>query len=276
MDEKKKIIVKEIEHWRRSKLLPEHYCDFLLNLYLEEHNQKQSGGWLGISPKAVRDSNWKIWIIVFGLLAIISFVSLNFNSFEFPLQIGVSIVFLIICYVIGAVKREKSPLLSHILFGVASLFLLFIGVYLLKQHDLNTPNTIVAHVVFCSFVWIMSGIACRLIIFQLCGWVGLVFAYGWLLHHQLDTITWGTLQLSWIPLSFLFVWIGWLVHQKLKQAGIVFLLLGCIVWFMPEFYGIMYSEVLGSEVLQLSLMGKIIIGGIMLFALRKKWTEWVA
>ena len=26
-------IVKEIEHWQRSKLLPEQYCDFLLNLY---------------------------------------------------------------------------------------------------------------------------------------------------------------------------------------------------------------------------------------------------
>lgn len=37
-DQRKKIIVKEIEHWRKNHLLPEHYCIFLLNLYTEgEH-----------------------------------------------------------------------------------------------------------------------------------------------------------------------------------------------------------------------------------------------
>lgn len=34
-DQKKKIIVAEIENWRKNHLLPEHYCIFLLNLYTE-------------------------------------------------------------------------------------------------------------------------------------------------------------------------------------------------------------------------------------------------
>ena len=38
--EKRKMIVREIDHWRRSKLLPEHYCDFLMNLYVDESTPK--------------------------------------------------------------------------------------------------------------------------------------------------------------------------------------------------------------------------------------------
>jgi hypothetical protein len=35
-NEKRNLVVKEIEAWRRSKLLPEQYCDFLQNLYLDD------------------------------------------------------------------------------------------------------------------------------------------------------------------------------------------------------------------------------------------------
>ncbi|RCW65345.1 hypothetical protein [Saliterribacillus persicus] len=34
-ENKKDIIIDEIKHWKASKLLPEHYCDFLLALYTE-------------------------------------------------------------------------------------------------------------------------------------------------------------------------------------------------------------------------------------------------
>lgn len=35
MNQKTKLIVNEIKHWRKNKLLPEQYCDFLLALYLQ-------------------------------------------------------------------------------------------------------------------------------------------------------------------------------------------------------------------------------------------------
>ena len=39
---RKKIIIQEIKYWKKSKLLPEKYCDFLLTLY--------SGGEENITP----------------------------------------------------------------------------------------------------------------------------------------------------------------------------------------------------------------------------------
>lgn len=50
-DQRKRVIISEIENWRRNHLLPEHYCIFLLNLYTEgdrpqssEMARKGSGG----------------------------------------------------------------------------------------------------------------------------------------------------------------------------------------------------------------------------------------
>jgi hypothetical protein len=278
MDEKRKIIIREIEQWRQSRLLPEHYCDFLMNIYLEDPADRPSGsgGLLGITPGAIRNSHWKIWIIIFGSLALLSFTALNFTAFNLPMQMGLSVFLLFCCYTAGSMQREKDPIRAQILFGMASLFLLFIGVFLLKLHGIIQPVIMVLYVVFCSMIWIITGLLGRLKLFQLCGWVVLVFCYGWLLHYKLDLINWITLELSWVPLSIVIGWLGWLIHEKSKQLGTVFLMLSCIVWFMPELYGMLYAELYGEEIVQIALLGKMLVEASLLFILRKKWTVWVA
>ncbi|MFE5319914.1 hypothetical protein ACFQ88_14510 [Paenibacillus sp. NPDC056579] len=276
MDENRKIIIREIERWRKSKLLPEHYCDFLLNLYLEEGTGKPSAGFMGITPAVIKNSNWKIWMLIFVIIAAISLTALNFTAFELPMQIGVSLLFLFICYALGSIQNKKEPVRAQILFGMASLFLLFIGVYLLRIHQVDAPVWFVGYVVLCSLVWLLTGLLARLLLFQLSGWVVLVFCYGWLLHFQLDTINWLTLELSWVPLCLLFGWLGWMLHEKTKQIATVFLMLSCIVWFMPELYGMLYAEQYGEQTVQLALIGKLFTEAGLLFAFRKKWTEWVA
>ena len=44
-NQRKQIILNEITFWKQNKLLPEHYCDFLMTLYTEgEHEyEKQIG-----------------------------------------------------------------------------------------------------------------------------------------------------------------------------------------------------------------------------------------
>lgn len=279
MEEKKKIIIREIEHWRRSRLLPEQYCDFLLNIYLETDREKTDAdnGLFGLSLSKVRDSNWKIWISFIFAIALVSFTVLNFNAFGLPMQMASSVLFLTGCYVWGGLKRRKGePLASQILLGMASLFLLFIGVYLMKLHGIEGAVSVVCYVVFCGMIWILTGLAARLALFQLCGWVSMVFCYGWLLHQQLETINLSTLELSWVPLSILFCWLSWMICERSKQIGLVFFLLGLIVWYMPEIYGMLYAEQYGEQTVQWLFFGKLVLEASLLFAFRKKWTEWVA
>lgn len=39
-EERRQTIVKEIDYWSRSKLLPQQYCDFLLNLYVDPDQEE--------------------------------------------------------------------------------------------------------------------------------------------------------------------------------------------------------------------------------------------
>lgn len=277
MDDKKKIIIHEIEHWRRSKLLPEHYCDFLLNIYDLEHGQEkpEQGGVFGVTPSKIRNSNWKIWMLALLLIIVVSFTALNFNAFELPMQIAISIIFLAGFYGWGGSKLEKEPMSAQILIGMACLFLLFIGVYLLRLHGVQASVPVVGYVAFCSVIWIITGLLARLALFQLCGWVSLVFCYGWLLHYQLETLSWITLQFSWLPLAILFCWMSWIIRERNRQIGMVFFLLSLIVWYMPELYAMLYAEKYGSLNVQWLLLSKLLVEAGLLFAWRKKWTEWV-
>ncbi|MEM5598685.1 hypothetical protein AAHB53_24595 [Niallia circulans] len=41
-DQRKTIIVKEIAYWKENKMLPEHYCDYLLTLYTEGNGVEEN------------------------------------------------------------------------------------------------------------------------------------------------------------------------------------------------------------------------------------------
>lgn len=110
--EKRKIIVNEIDNWRKSKLLPEQYCDFLLNLYLEDPAERPKK-LLGISTVSIMNSGWKSWILVISSIALIFLYVLNFTSFGLPLQIASGALLLIILYWAGA-RLQAARLCSRL------------------------------------------------------------------------------------------------------------------------------------------------------------------
>ena len=272
--EKRKLIIAEIESWRRSKLLPEQYCDFLINLYLEDPQERTKTTLFGVSASAIQNSSMKIWLLLFGGLGLISYFVLHFNSFPLPMQIAISSLFILTCYMLGGVQRNKSPLVSYMCNGIASISLLSIGLVLLRAHDAG-EGTIVAFVGACSIVWMLIGILMRLPIFHFCGWVVLCLIYGWFLKQNISSFDWIALQMSWVPVSIVLAWLGWLIQYRSKASGTVLLVVGFCLWFVPEGFGFGLTE-LNRESLQLLLFGKLIVAGAVLFASRKKWTEWVA
>ncbi|WP_438446242.1 hypothetical protein [Gorillibacterium sp. sgz5001074] len=272
--EKRRIIVSEIEHWRRSKLLPGQYCDFLLNLYLDGENEKdKEKSVLGISSGSVKNSSAKVWLTIFGILGLISFLGLHFTSFHFWMQTGIAAGLISILYMIGGVQRNKQPGLSYLAFGAGSILLLLAGIYLLsdKGYD-GTP--VMLYVGFCSMIWILTGILGRMPVFHFAGWVVLFLIYALVLRHNITDIDWIGLELSWVPVSLVLVWLGWLFHHVNKQIAAVLLLTGALGWFGAEIYGFGVTELPGN-LLQLLLLAKLAVICGVLFGLRKKWIEWV-
>jgi len=275
-DEKRRIIIAEIKYWRQHKLLAEQYCDFLLNLYrTEEANGKQeSTGRGGSFASGLKNSNWQAWLAGVASIGLIVFGLLNFAKLGTPLQIGVSLLFVVCCYGIGLLRRDRAPLVAFGVSGVASLALLLAGMYILREAGMGEPSFIIGYIGISGLIWLFAGIAGRMSVLQFCGWIAMLFAYGWMMQGAL-TLNWGMLELCWLPLSFLFIWIGWLLHHRSKRNARVLMIVGVIIWLLPELHGLFVEAADAMPIMQLSLVGKLIVGAIVLYALRKKWIEWV-
>jgi hypothetical protein len=272
---KRKTIVREIEHWRRSRLLPEQYCDFLMNLYLEGSTDEKSGPWSPISTKKIRNSNWKTWLMAVSVFTFISLIVLNFNAFHIGLQMAVSALFVSLLYWLGLRLKGKSQTSSTLYYGIGTLTLLFLGEYILWLHGVSDELWIIGYLVLCSLFWVLFGSLTRTAIVHFCGWFGFMLFYGWLLQVSIDEISWISAQVYWMPWAVIFIWLGWLLHLKDKSLSIVFFVVGTILWFIPEaFCYIILDD--STDWLQGAFVIKLAVTAILLFSFRKKWTEWVA
>ncbi|GGG10538.1 hypothetical protein [Paenibacillus abyssi] len=272
--ERRKTIIKEIEHWQRSKLLPDHYCDFLLNLYLDDPTQRPPSGLTGKAASALQRSKGKHWFLFFGLISLICFVALYFNFFHPAMQITILSIFFVLFMVLGQRIRTRNEAAGLALISVGMVIMLLGGLYMLELHQLSEWGWKTGYLALCALFWIGYGIGARIALLHLCGWIGAIMVYALLLSRSADQPAWYDIQLFWVPASFLFGWLSWFVHRWSKQAAAVIFLTSALLWLMPE----VYNAFLTSEAqwLQVQLISKITIGGILLFSLRKKWIAWVA
>lgn len=273
--ERRETIVIEIERWRRSRLLPEQYCDFLLNLYQSEpEGSSPTRQVMGIPSRAIRDSGAGSWLGFMAVIVIISCVVFYFTSFDLPLQIGVAALSVLISFGVGAWWREKLPSLSHMAFAIGCIAMFSAGYVILKQQDLLTANALLLLVAGSSLVWIAVGVSARMNVFHVCGWIGLLLAYVHVLKEGADHLSWLSVQMSFLPLGILFLWIGWLLMARHRGTAPVFFLTGALLWFASEPFAL-YADMPGQSWLPAAFLVKMAVAGAVLFALRKTWTEWI-
>ncbi|MFC5651726.1 hypothetical protein ACFPYJ_21930 [Paenibacillus solisilvae] len=271
--ERRKIIVKEIEQWQRSKLLPDQYCDFLLNLYLEEGEERNPSTFAGKTVKVLQRASWKHWFLTFGIFSLICFVVLYFNVFHPLLQIAVSLSGVYILLLIGQRFRRKNEASGLGFIGLGMLLMLGCGLYMLKLNELDTWGWKAALLGVCSLFWMMFGIGASIPLLHLSGWIAGFLVYAWILSNNTETPAWYEIQLYWLPASFVFGWCSWFFHRWSRPVAAILFSAGALAWFMPELYSAVFTE---QAWLQIQFIVKIIAGGSILFSLRKQWMVWVA
>jgi len=274
--DRRQIIVKEIDHWRRSKLLPDQYCDFLLNLYADQdaiHTNKEQHHTVGKAIAAVQRATGAQWLLTFGTFTLISFVVLYFNEFHPLLQMAVVVSAVAVFLRIGQRLRVRNEAAGLAVTSTGMLLLLGGGLYMLNVHDIDQWVWKTALLAFCSLFWVVYGIAARIPVLHLCGWLAAILVYAWLLSRFMVNSKWYEIQLYWLPLACLFGWSSWFVHRWTKSVSAVLFLTCALVWFMPELYAMMFAD--EAVWLQMQLLIKIALGGGLLFSMRKKWMVWV-
>lgn len=273
MDDKRKAIVAEIEAWRRGKLLPEQYCDFLVNLYLDDLDERPKG-MVGNAVRKIGKATGKQWLLVFGIFALFCIVVLHFSAFPLALQIGLTGGITAALIGFAGKVQERNPGRSMTLAGMGAAFLLGAGYGVCRLHDWTSAGDTIALLAVCAVVWIVSGIALEAVVLHGAGWIAAISAYAMLLAAHIESPSWLEVQVFWLPAALLFCWLSWFLHVKYKSIGAVLFATALVLWFMPEVYSALYG--IEKDWIQVEFLSKVVIGGGLMYRMRKQWMEWVA
>lgn len=174
MIQRKQIILNEIAFWKKNKMLPDHYCDFLTSLY--------TGGDVEGAPLIVEAKQSVLAkekkatmrkFLIYPVVAIVSLLLLNFLSIDWlAISIGLVLGFLFafLGIKLGIQKNIAAPLL-HV---SGALLLLVMSVRISTNYFAgNNDALFIALIINCLF-WLLLGIWQKLIYFILAGALGLI------------------------------------------------------------------------------------------------------
>lgn len=272
-EEKRDLIVKEIESWRRNKLLPEQYCDFLQNIYLEDLNERPLSP-IGTAVKKIGQASGRSWLLAFGSFALICFVVLHFSAFPLALQIGLTVAVTAAFTVIGARQKESHPARARLAMGAGMAFLAGVGFGIVHINGWTESSGTLWVAGLCAAIWIGCGIILRSSIVHGFGWLSAIVLYALLLAEHAPHPSLFEVQVFWIPAALLFAWLSWYLHVRFKSAGAALFGTALVLWFMPEVYSALYD--IHANWIQTEILVKIVLAGVGMFRLRKQWMEWVA
>lgn len=273
--EKKKIIITEIESWRKSKLLPEHYCDFLLNLYDDEATQKKKST---LSVNALQQGNFKLWALSFVTVALLSLIGFYFPILDWPFQLAAIAALVSFCYGLGTYAGGKAwmgGMGAQLLYGVGSLVLLGLGIWMIRLNGWPEEIALLGLIASCAVIWLTVGMIVPSGLLHYSGWGALILLYAKFFGQMNPEASWPMLQLLWVPLSALLLWLSWLAHHKAKRFASIYFAVGVTLWFMPELDDLLLRHN-APEGIILYILGKLALAFIFLFIWRKKWIAWVS
>ncbi|KGE18150.1 hypothetical protein [Paenibacillus wynnii] len=270
--EKRDIILREIQYWRKNRLLSEQYCDFLTNLYDDEDTVKNGNP---ISLHNLQKGSIKIWLFGFGIISFIFLISLYFSVFPWGLQLATALSLLLVCYGYSGVLRDRQRVISLMLAGIGSVLTIGFGMWMIALHDLDPEVWRPILIGACGILWCVLGFILRIGLLQYCGFVFWALLYAGFFGGIRPEASVLELELLWLPLCVLMIWLSWLLHHRIKGVSGVYFAVGATMWLMPELDSLLLRHGYPQWVSYILLL-KIAIGLVLLFIFRKKWIAWVA
>ena len=173
-NQRKQIILNEITFWKQNKLLPEHYCDFLMTLYTEgsyQDDEPAGSAKQSIKGREKRKSRWLFLLIP--AVAVALFVLLF--TLDSIWLAGIPALLLAITSVAGAFYYvKKNELLAPVLYISGALILFGLSVKLSLAYFPENNTALYSVLIGNSIFWLLSGWGMKLIYFMVSGMLGLL------------------------------------------------------------------------------------------------------
>lgn len=240
--EKRMLILGEIERWRRSRLLPEQYCDFLRNLYLEGENPPAAAGGPAFARRLMDRlaAGWKPaygWTAS-GVIGSLFISGLYFTFFHPLLQTVLSAALVAVLIGVGLNERRRRPLAGFAALGAGCLLAPLLGLVTLRQFAAAGPGATVALAAACGAIWLAAGLAARVGLLQLSGYFALLLSGLWLINVWHESPGYWLLQLYMLPLSVLLYAFGSWIYGGIGSAGAMLMIAAGMALVAPEVYGL--------------------------------------
>lgn len=182
--QRKQIIMNEISFWKKNKLLPEHYCDFLLALYAQGENNgdEQTEN----ASKAVLAKKQKTKVILYtivGLLTAILLASLFVATTAIFIPIIlVAIAILSFLYIAIKLVKNKS-VMAPLLFVFSALLLLALSFKVWDIYFGDNPLLLICLIFGNCLLWLFSGLLMKLVYFSISGILGILLIIGYFIFN---------------------------------------------------------------------------------------------
>ncbi|EWG08914.1 hypothetical protein PBF_21598 [Cytobacillus firmus DS1] len=163
-ENRKKIIVNELLHWKKSRMLPDQYCDYLLALYTE-----------GNQPEEAKKRKNKVLLYLANLITLllipISALLIYFTELSITLQTVILILFFSACiffvfYFSRKVKVMHVPIIS------AALILLMGSVGFVSEIYPDNERILYVSLVMNCVLWLYAGLKWKFLYLWISGGLG--------------------------------------------------------------------------------------------------------
>ncbi|WP_047154961.1 hypothetical protein [Aneurinibacillus tyrosinisolvens] len=281
-EQKKKVIIGEIEYWRQSHLLPGQYCDFLLNLYTEGESAGTGNG-AGKEQAATASepvpafSMPKMdvkWVSIGLGASVLLYLAFHFTDFTFTMQMILIGILTMLFYILSFI-RKRTRVSSHLFLGMASVLLAIGGIHYLNSQHYDVPY-VIAYLAACCLVWHISGMAARKYYLSFCAILGLQGIYGWNTYVEMaGQFEWWRLESFWLPVSIVLIATGLIWKRRREQTAAVLFFTGLVSLFGAEVESLFINGA-GADVLLYYLYVKIFLTGFLLLSLKNFWWPWIS
>ncbi|GIN70959.1 hypothetical protein J14TS2_14340 [Bacillus sp. J14TS2] len=166
-DDKKTVLLHEINFWKEHKILPEHYCDYLIALYTQGDENQQP-------KKRKRNKNMFQWEAILSLLLVTFIVVMAVITYITAISFGMQTLFLSIFVVVLIFcwfyfrKKKSNPMLVYI---TAAFLLLFYTVQINAAFFENKTASLYWLLLLNCMMWIVGGLIGKKLFFTLSGFI---------------------------------------------------------------------------------------------------------
>lgn len=181
-EKRKQIIISEIKYWKQNKLLPSHYCDFLITLYAkgEQEGQVEVKETQSIIQLEKKRRNQKILFLF--ILAIAVSISM-FIFTEIPLvTIGLAIAVLsVFLYMVFRSPIAKSTTFPF-LYILCAYMLFALSMKIWFSYFMEYTILLISLLILNCLLWIITGRLLKQHYFTISGIVGILLIFGFIVN----------------------------------------------------------------------------------------------